>query len=40
MEADRVGDSIVAAVRAASERATEMGDAFGRDTPDRSSDAA
>ena len=40
MDADRVGDSIVAAVRAASERATEMGDAFGRDTLDRNHDAA
>lgn len=40
MDADRVGDSIVAAVRAASERATEMGDAFGRDTLNRNHDAA
>ena len=40
MEADRLGDSIVAAVRAASERATEMGDAFSRDTINRNNDAA
>jgi len=31
MDADRIGNGIVAAVHAASARATEMGDAFGRD---------
>lgn len=31
MDTDRIGDGIVAAVHAASARATEMGDAFGRD---------
>ena len=31
MQADRIGDGIAAAVRAASLRATEMGDEFGRD---------
>jgi hypothetical protein len=32
MQADRLDDGIVAAVRAASERATELGDEFGRDS--------
>jgi pyrroline-5-carboxylate reductase len=31
MDTDRIGNGIVAAVHAASARATEMGDAFGRD---------
>ncbi len=31
MQSDRVGDAIVRAVRAASERARELGDEFGRD---------